>query len=561
MDCSNYWSEAMRSRLSRRRLFKAGVATGAWCIGMALGCNNSTTTTPSATSQAGTEPAAGASAKTVTPQATIRRGGKLRFAYTLDASSLDPHTGTHGGDHWYFYAMFDNLIAYDQNFESRPEISLAESWEFPDDTTMIFKLRRGVKFHDGTPFNAEAVKINIERQLDPKTKATNRAEASVIARVDVVNDYTAKFILQRPSSSLIALLGDRVGTMNSPTALDKYGDQYMVHPVGTGPFQFVEWVKGSYVAMKRFPDYWGKDQYGNQLPYLDEVKVSLITDSTVSYANLQTGDLDVALVTPKELDSLKRNKNLATEDFEGGSIPFIVDFNIAKPPMDDLNLRLAVCYAIDPEAINNAVWFGDNTVAKGGMYPPRTWVYNESAPRPFYDPKKAKEYLAKAGKPNGFSMPMLTPSRPEQVQGAEMVQAQLSEVGIKVELTVMENAQAAVAFFEEGRFPAGISNWPRRPEPDTIASRLYKSDAYYNASKTNYGGMLDALIEKGASVYDIEERKRIYNQINEYILGNAIWLPLIYGRVHAGYNVRVQNMRTFWGAEAVARYKELWIKD
>lgn len=557
MDQSNYWVNLTQRKLSRRRLLKAGLVAGAGLsISSALGCGSSTTATPTAG-------ATGAQATPVPGQtaaaAKIQKGGTLRIAYGLDASSLDPYTGNSGGDAWYWYAMFDNLVAYNQQFALEPKASLAESWEIPDPTTMIFKLRKGVKFHDGTPFNAAAVKYNIERVQDPKLKATPRSNFLVIDRVDVVDDYTAKFLLKQPSGALLYLLGDRGGAMSSPTAVDKWGDQYGQHPVGTGPFMLSEWVKGSYVTMKRNPDYWGKDAAGNQLPYVDEVRMPLIPDSTVSLANLQTGDVELAGLLSKDLETVKRNKNLGIEDFAGGIVNLLA-FNINKPPMDDVNLRLAVCYAVDPEAVNQAIYFGDYIVAKGGMWPPGFWVYQDVPSRPSYNVQKAKEYLAKAGKPNGFSMNMITYSSPTLQQSTEMFQAQLAEVGIKVTLDVKEVGACTTSFFVDQAYPIYSGSWSLYPEPDWISSLIYKSDGYYNAAKAK-NDELDKLIAQGASSYNQDERKKIYNQINEIVLGQAIFVPLIYGRSHWGYNVKVQNMKTFYGGEAKGRYKELWLKQ
>jgi len=556
MSENEYWSNIARRRLSRRRLL---VRTGAVAIaglwaGSTISCGRSTTSQPTAAARSTVS-----SQATAKPQPTIQRGGKLRFAFGLDATTLDPHTSLSGGDGWYTYAMYDNLVAYDQNYVVRPELSLAESWELPDSTTMIFKLRKGVKFHDGTPFNAQAVKYNIERVLDPKTKSLARTNFAVIDRVDVVDDSTAKFVLKQPSGALLSLLGDRGGAMVSRTAVEKYGDDFGVHPVGTGPFQFVEAMKGSYVSMKRNPDYWGKDQAGNQLPYLDEVKIMYIPDTTVSLANLQTGDADICTVLPKDLDTVKKNKNLGVQDV-GGGISSLFSFNITKTPMDDVNLRLAMAYAVDPVAINNAVYFGDAIVAKAGMWPPGTWVYNESVPRPTYDTKKAKEYLAKAGKPNGFSVTLLTYQSPTLVQQTEMIKAQLAEVGINATIEVREVGPATSSFFTDGAFAAFSTSWARQPEPDIIASSCYSSQGFYNPSKVK-NEQLDSLISKGASTYDIEERKKIYNQINEIVLGQALFVPFLYGRGHAGYNIKVQNMETFYGGDAMARFKTLWIKQ
>jgi ABC-type transport system substrate-binding protein len=161
-------------------------------------------------------------------------GGHLRVAYGLEASSLDPHLGRSGGDAYYWKQMFDHIVAADSKLVSQERISLAESWEIPDPKTMVFHLRKGVKFHDGTDFNADAIKFNIDRMLAPDSTATPKASFSVIDRVEVVDPYTAKFHLKRPWGAGLSMIADRGGTVNSPAAIKKHGKAYGFNPVGTG---------------------------------------------------------------------------------------------------------------------------------------------------------------------------------------------------------------------------------------------------------------------------------------------------------------------------------------
>lgn len=294
-----------RMRTVSRRVFVRGV-TGAG-LGLAgaylAACGGGggaarSTTQPSA-------PATGAAA-------AVKPGGTLKLAYGLEPSSLDPHVGNSGGDDYYWYSMFDNLVAYDQKFVSQPDLSLAQKWEIADPTTIVFQLRPGVKFHDGTDFNAEVVKWNIERVLNPDVKSTARSFLLSIDRVETPDPLTARFVLKEPNAALMGLLGGRGGAMVSRAAVEKLGKEFGSRPVGTGPFQFVEWAPGDHVTVKKNPSYWGKDANGVPLPYLDQVIYRIIPDPTVSFANLTTGEVHLAGINPKDLAAAQANPDLTS---------------------------------------------------------------------------------------------------------------------------------------------------------------------------------------------------------------------------------------------------------
>jgi peptide/nickel transport system substrate-binding protein len=487
-------------------------------------------------------------------------GGSINAANNLGPNSLDPVLGTSGGDAQYFRQMFDSLVAADSTYVSQPSLSLAESWEIPDPNTMIFRLRKGIKFHDGTDFNADAVKFNIERILDPATAATPRASLSVIESVEIVDSSTVKFHLKQPWASGLGLLADRGGTMSSPTAVNKLGKDYGFNPVGTGPFKLSEYVSGSYVKFVRNDNYWGKDASGNQLPYINELTINIIPDEAVRYAALQTGELDIAMLPYKNVDSFKEISGMSTVKFEGADIGLLLGFNIAKSPLDNVDLRRAVAYAVNPEAINQALYFGKATVAKSGLWCPNTWAYDPTVSRPYYDQQKAKEFLKNGGQPEGFEMEVVTFTIPLMVQQAEMIQSQLAAVGIKINLTVLDTTTTANKFFVQKEYPLLIHMFSRYPEPDYIASLLLKGDGYYNPHKTSQPEM-DNLIANGASTYDLNQRKTIYRQITEKYLNDCWFVPMLYNTYYYGYKDSIGGIDTFFGWDAKMQFRTIWLKQ
>ena len=172
-----------------------------------------------------------------------------------------------------------------------------------DPDSITFQLREGVVFHDGTAFNAEAVKYNIDRILDPDTIATPRASLAVIESVEVIDEHTVRFNLARPWGAGFGMLADRGGVMSSPTAIEALGPDYGWNPSGTGPFKVKEVITGTLVHLVRNEDYWGRDEHGNQLPYLDEVTIRVIRDETVRAAALRTGEVDVTYLPYKDVST------------------------------------------------------------------------------------------------------------------------------------------------------------------------------------------------------------------------------------------------------------------
>ena len=486
-------------------------------------------------------------------------GGELIYAYGAKPMSLDPHLGRAGGDAYFWRRMYDHIVGADANYVSRPELSLATSWEIPDPKTMVFHLRKGVKFHDGTDFNGEAIKFNIERMLAPDSTATPKASFSVVEKVEVVNPHLVKFHLKRPWGAGLGMIADRGGAVNSPTAIKKHGKQYGFNPVGTGPFKFVEYVSGSHAKFAKNENYWGKDTDGNRLPFLDAVTLKIIMDQSVLTAALRSGEIDLAFLPPQHVDKFQADARFNVKRFEGGSIGHLIAFNTAMPPMDNVNLRRAVAHAINPEFINKAVFYGKNIIAKAGMWPVGCWVFDDTVPRPYYNLEKAREFLKKGGKPKGFSMDLITYNSTNVVQTAEMVQAQLAQIGIKVSLKTYDVGTMVEKFWNTKETPMMSTGWSRYPEPDWIASLCYKSTGYYNASKAPRPDM-DKLIQQGASTYDIAERKAIYRKINEIVLDEAWYVPMLYGVSYAGAWRKVQGTDTLFGWDAKFLMKELWLK-
>ena len=488
-----------------------------------------------------------------------RHGGHLRIGYTTEPMSLDAVLGRSGGDAYYWRAIYDQLVDAHRDLTPRPETSLATSWEILEDPdAIVFHLREGVRFHDGTPFDAQAVKANVERILDPRTMATPRASMTVIESVDVLGEHEVRFNLARPWGAGLTMLADRGGVMNSPARVLELGADYGWSPAGTGPFEVDSVITGTMVHLVRNDDYWATDAAGNRLPYLDEVTIRVIRDQTVLASALRTGEIDLAYLPYKDVSSFRRDERFQIETMKGGAIALLFTFNLGLEPMNDLDVRLAVSHAVDPAIVNRAIFFDHAMVADAGMWPTGAWAHDPSVPRPTYDPEKAREHLRRAGRAGGLRFEAVTNNNPTLVQAAEVVRAMLREVGIQMDINVLATGAATESFFHASRFPVYLTTWSRYPEPDWLASLAYKSDGFYNAANLPRPDV-DRLVEEGASLYDLDARKAIYSRINETVLGEAWFVPLLYGVNYATATRRVRNLDRLMGWDGKMNVREIWM--
>jgi peptide/nickel transport system substrate-binding protein len=548
-----------RGAIARRRLGRRAMLAGAVTVGLGALVAACSGGSSKSRGQTGGGASPGPAAKSGAPVS----GGKLSVAYGLEPSSLDPQAGNSGGDRFSYAPMFDTLVGLDEKAVPQPVLSLAEKWEVADPTAIVFHLRQGVKFHDGSPFDAETVKWNIQRVQDPDLKSTARASMLIVDRVETPDPATARFILKSPDAALMSDLGGRGGTMVSRTAVEKLGKEFSSKPVGTGPFQFVEWAPGSHVTVKKNPSYWRKDDAGNQLPYLDEVTVNIIPDDTVQYANLQTGEVQLAAVSAKDLPSAQSNPDLSVITRQAAGVGSVLVFNLDKSPLDNVNLRRAITWAIDPAAVNQAVQFGRWVPAEGGLWTPASWAYVPTPNKPKYDPNKAKQFLRAGGVPDGFSFNLLTYSNPVLQQQTEIFQGQLAKVGIKATIDQKDVGAATNAFFVDRTSPLFSTSWGisgAGQDPDPICTTNFTAEGFYNPMKRPISPNMDALIKKGRETYDQDERKKIYAQINEIDFDQVFFVPILYSSLWAGLRKPLQGGENLYGAGFTWRYEVLWLR-
>jgi len=389
-----------------------------------------------------------------------KQGGTLVFGRGGDSAGLDPAFETDGNSFMICDNVFDQLVLYaDESTEIVP--GLATDWKVSEDgLTYTFNLRKGVKFHDGTDMNADAVVFSIGRMMKEKNVKfvgkgwdfpTKQPPAEywlsmemddTIGSIEAVDDHTVVFKLKRREAPFIANMAMDFAAIVSPTAVLKFGEDFRSNPVGTGPYKFVKWIKDDRIILEANPDYW------DGRPYLDQVIFRSIPDNSVRFLELKTGNIDICqFPNPEDIDLAKKDDSLKLVSQPGMNIGY-VSFNHTKPLWQDKRIRQALAYAINKKAIVDNIYYGLGQVAKNTI-PPTMWSYNDDIQDYPYDPEMAKKLLAEAGfdaklkeagqtKITLWSMPVARPYNPNGMKVGEAIQADLKKVGIDVELVTFE---------------------------------------------------------------------------------------------------------------------------
>jgi peptide/nickel transport system substrate-binding protein len=443
----------------------------------------------------------------------------LRVGIQDDPDALDPAlSGTYTG-RFVFAALCDKLVDIAPDLSIVPQ--LAETWKLSDDKkAMTFTLKRGVKFHDGTEFNADAVKFNIERMTTMKD-SRRKAELSSVASVDVLAPDQVRFNLKEPFAPLLSVLSDRAGMMVSPKAAA--GENFAANPVCAGPYKFVERKARDLIRLEKFPEYWDAASYG-----YDAVTYYNIGDSTVRLARVRAGDLEVAeRVAPTDLKTVRDDKNLKLHTAPGLAVSHLM-VNVgsgekANTPLGkDAKLRKAFELSIDRSVINRVAFNGEYT-ADNQMIPPSDPFYSKANPIPARDVAAAKALIAQAGM---TTVPVeltfenaLTDSRVAQI-----VQSMAKEAGFDVKLLPLETT-SAIERYLNGNFEMYIGNWSGRGDPDPTLYAFFSCGGGQNVNKY-CNRDLEGVLNAARSESDAAKRKALYEKATGMYLTDLPSIPI-----------------------------------
>jgi peptide/nickel transport system substrate-binding protein len=499
------------------------------------------------------------------PAAQIDRGGTMRVHRQNDWPTLDPHTAQ--STNLDLALVYDYLTRLDRSPETGAwEVKplLAQSWELPDPTTVVFKLQPNVKFHDGTDFNSEAVKWNLERMMThPKSAA--KTHTAAISEVETPDPLTVRLKLKAPSPSLFVNLtadAENVSAMVSPTWGKQAGDQGMATAaVGTGPFRLSEFQPSNQATYKKFEGYWKQGADGKPLPYLDEIHFKYNQDWNAALVQLRSGELDLMWgIAGKDVPTVQNNPDLTYVPAPWAATMYQVVFNaqdgkqFAGEKMK--KVRQAINYALDRDAIAKALGAGIGEANYQHLVPGQIG-FSDKTMKYEYDLEKAKQLMAEAGYADGIDVTLDFISRPEDTQNAQLYQQMLGAIKVRMTLRPSERVawvqKSLAGDYDMGTFLSGV-----RADPDLVLAYRFAKDGPGNYSHWSHPD-LEKLFDEGRTVYDLNKRQEVYEKASNLIAEEA-YVGYVWRRSGTvAMRKSVQGFTPVWNG-IIASSTEYWLK-
>jgi len=460
-------------------------------------------------------------------------GGVLTYGISNASITVGVDLHVIQGDRtgWILGQITESLLQYDKDMNTLPW--LATSWDISaDGKDYTFHLRKGVKFHNGREMVANDVKFSLERILDPNTGSRRRKNLEVIDTINIIDRHTIKVTLKSPFSAFLTYLVGAYGAIIPQESLDANGK--VTHPIGTGPFVFVDWVKNDHLTIKKNTDYWIEG-----IPYLDQINFLPLPDEAVRLTALRTGAVDIAHALPEKMLPIltkKKNKEFELQVRPGVSWRMLI-FNNRKPPFDNPQLRQAINYAIDREELMIAMTWGFGTV-KNQIWPKDSF-WNMGGKPIKQDIKKAKKLLKEAGYPDGIDV--LLEVKPGYQPVAQVIQDQVKDAGIRITLGVLDWASLKPKM-KKYEYQMAVSGAGWYSDPDARYGRFYASDGPANYFAGGYkNAEVDALVQTGRENADPKVRKQTYQNLFNIITDEAPNLMLFHLPMTHAWRRNVQN--------------------
>ena len=489
---------------------------GAMLMGVLAGCGGDSTE-PSAPAETG-------AAETTGEPAAPVEGGILRFGTDSEPTGFDPHTVSEEASLRVINQLYETLVSTNADMTFYGE--LAESWEIPDDVTYIFYLRQGVKFHSGREMTAEDVVYSFNRVLgrteagDIGALGSSASYYGGIASVEATDTYTVKFTLEAPNAAFLNALSNNYGAIVDKDVIDENGD-LMRADGGTGPFQLVDWLPDNYVELAKFEDYWEADRV-----QLGGITYYLIGDESARLAALRTGEIDIANLSSTNVTAAEAEENLSVLGYQTNDY-IAVGCNLSTPALQDKNVRQAMSYALDRQAIINIVYNGQAAVSS--MVPPAMghWSLDVSTMDLYqFNLDKAKELMEAAGyrEDNRLTLKLAARLMGSLRQAAVVSQQQLSQIYIDVEITNLESGEYVDIWGKmstpEAGFDLMVVNDGAGTDPNRSISFFFGTGASANVFGFS-NERVDELCALGLATTDEAQREEYYNEAQEICIDDC----------------------------------------
>ena len=457
-----------------------------------------------------------------------KHGGTIKIGSFQNIDTLDPHQTTFISACAIHNNIYNGLLKISspdgKGVEFKPE--LAREWEIQGDRVHVFRLQKGVTFHDGQPCTAAEVKASLERVKDKAQSPIHAWKLELLEHIETPDSHTVKLHFAKPYPFLrVALTGStgRAGTIVSVKAAKEKGKAFGRNPVGTGPFKFVEWKEGDYILLEKNPNYWESDG-GNKLPYLDKVMVKFIIEPSTLVAAVKTGEVDgINSVSPQFVSDLRRDPKLNVFTAVGGNWR-CMHFNVAKEPFSDKALRKAVTFALDRKEIVDRVEFGEAIVAHGPISPPMGVFYDAAFETgkngQYFDLEQAKALMKQSKHANGVEVSLLSNNSGTAPRQCEVMQAQLAKIGVRVKIELADSPTFRRRWLQERQWDLVQLQWDADLDPDeTLYPELHSTEAW-NAGKW-VSKDFDRAVESARAEPDNKKRKKFYDDAVKAIIEDA----------------------------------------
>jgi peptide/nickel transport system substrate-binding protein len=467
-----------------------------------------------------------------------RRGGVLKAAFSADPAGFDPVRGPSGMSHVVIEQVYSTLMALDPDAKPYPE--LAESYKVSGDgLTYTFRLRSGVKFHNGDELTASDVKFTFDRLRAPNSGYSYGAQVETIKSVDVVDPRTVQFRLTKVTGPFLIYMAFP-GSSIVPKKLVESGHDLNAKPVGTGPFKFASYEPRSAIKFERNPNYFEQGK-----PYFDAMVYRIISDITALTNALLSGVVNFSNeIPPKDFAKVKANPDLTALTLEGSRYNWLLPNN-SKEPFNNPKIRQAVSLALDRKALVEGAFFGLATPILGGVVPKWNWGNSDvQFVPPRGDSEKARALVVEAGYPNGFETTMTLPSSfPNIMAMGPIVQANLAKAGIRAKLGTMEIPRYWDEVWSTSKFDITMMYWlSPLADPDDFVTNNYHCGMAINVQKY-CSSTMDALLEQAKTGTTLDARKGLYRKMQELSMQDMPIVPLVNGWLLIGHSKKLKNYR------------------
>lgn len=466
---------------------------------------------------------------------------ELTIAIDQNFVTLDPQNAGDTVSIFGTRAMYEGLVGFNEHMEIEPV--LAEDYQVSDDAlTYTFQLRKDVTFHDGEPFNADAVKANYERIIDEDNDLRAKRNLQYVEKLEVINEYEVAFILNQPFSAMLNKFA--MVPFISPKALEDDEKDIALHPVGTGPFKFIEWNQGDSLVLEKYNDYWNAANSD-----AEKVTFKPVPENGSRAAMLKTGEADFVYPVPQQdIKELESNSDVVIEKTPS-TIARYVSINTFKEPFNNEKVRKAMNYAVNKDAYIKVVKNGYGNILDSTMST-ETQYYTKQEPYEF-NLEKAKDLLTEAGYENGFEAEIWGNTSSETLQGMEFIKQQLAEIGIDVTIKSMEEGTLSDEIYtpqtpKDAKVQMWYVSWsPSSGDADGATRSLFSSEyfppngantAYYNNSDVN------TWIHVANETSNIDEQEEIYANIQSTVYREAPWIFLATDTILSGHRKNLEGV-------------------